>query len=254
MPARQCNSIRQQRDADWPNIIRKLVRSDKCKPTPVILSPSFIWTQAAGGSSQRKVVVLVGGGGVDERGRVHTDRDRGMNRENWERQTREKEVEWWGGHCTTMHWCERQRGEREGVRQGERETLHWQILQWGCLRKKKLASHRHYRSILTDLLLPFLANNSSFSESSDTYPLIHPSLASWTCSASLSSKQKARDKERKGDVRERLDPAMICVSSQRYSSSSHAPLLAASYSLSFCFSISPSRSTHACYCCMATTC
>lgn len=54
----------------------------------------------------------------------------------------------------------------------------------------------------------------------------------------------AGDLERKGEARWRLDRAVISVSSQRYGSSPHAPLLAASYSLSFCFSISPSRSTH----------
>ena len=70
---------------------------------------SFTWTQAAGGSSERK-----GGGGVgawDVRGgHIQTG--------EWtERcQTREKEVTWWGGHCTKCAWWERER-EREGDRE-----------------------------------------------------------------------------------------------------------------------------------------
>lgn len=60
-----------------------------------------------------------GGGGIDERGRTHTDGNKGMNTENWERQIRQREVASRGRHCTSVHLREiereRERGEREGV-------------------------------------------------------------------------------------------------------------------------------------------
>lgn len=121
--------------------------------------------------------------------------------------------------------------------------------------KKNQASHRHYRSILTDLLLPFPASNSYSLPSSHTYPLMRPWPACWVCYAYLSSKNKARDegRNRGGSEGEAGSSYEMCLLSEIQLLSS-APLLAASYSLSFCFSISPSRSTHACSCCMATTC
>lgn len=250
MPARQRNSIRKESYGDWPNMIKKLVWSHKWKSAFVILFllNLFIWTQAAGGSSERM------GRGLDERGRVHNRQGQGNEQRELGKTDEGEGSRMMRGTMHKYAWWESERGEggskwgrvkdRDCIGRFPSEDV------WG---RKKQASHRHYRSILTDLLLLFLANNSSFLDSSDIYPLIHPLLTFWMCQANLSSKQKARDKERNG-ARERLDQAMICVSSRRYSSSPHAPLLAASYSLSFCFSISPSRSTHACSCCMATTC
>lgn len=200
-------------------------------------------------TSSRWLEWVKGGGWLDERGRVHTGS--GMNRENWERQMREREVEWWGGHCTSTNEM-RDRGERVGVR-------------WGWKRETALTDSPGRKSRrLTVIIVPSLQTCCcrllrATPLSCSLQTRIHESIHCWHagCAALTSrrKKQKGRDKEGDGvGARERLDQAMICVSSQRYSSSPRAPLLAASYSLSFCFSTSPSRSTHACSCCMATTC
>ncbi len=73
------------------------MRSHKCKPAPAILFlPNLSYEHEQQVAQERGREGVKEGGLLDERGRVHTDRDRGMNRENWdwERQTREKEVEW----------------------------------------------------------------------------------------------------------------------------------------------------------------
>lgn len=77
---------------------------------------------------------------------------------------------WNGGEDTARVrpvWETEERGREWG--KGERQRLHWQILLQARLRTKKAFAHRHYRSILTDLLLPSPANNSSSLQSSDTY-------------------------------------------------------------------------------------
>lgn len=184
-------------------------------------------------------------GDSDERGRVRARK--GTDSQDGERQT--WEVQWWGGHCTSTGEME-ERGREWG--KGETQGLHWHILIWAHLRAIKPSaspslSFHPYRPVAAvscvQLVVPVGFRHISVNLAVagilgvQRYPL-----------------SEARDLERKGEARRRLDRAAICVSSQRYGSSPHAPLLAASYSLSFCFSISPSRSTHTCSCCMATTC
>lgn len=237
MPARQCNSIKQENDGDWQNMITKLPWSHKWKSASVILFlPNLSY-------EHKQQVAWVKGREGARWERVHTDRDRGMNRENWERQTMEKEVEWWGGHRTSMHG-ERERGEG-GSEVGWRERLHWQIFCCECLRKKS--------SRLTVIIVPssqtcccrFL-RTTPLSRRPQTY--IHEPIYCWhiECARLISHQNKRLEIKRETEARERLWYVSLLRDT--------APLLAASYSLSFCFSTSPSRSTHACSCCMATTC
>lgn len=115
--------------------------------------------------------------------------------------------------------------------------------------KKKKASHHHYRPILTDLLLPSPMSNSPSSPPARMYPSMRPSPARWLVlrvppvERPEPETRTRRDAEGGSEGEAGLSDCEMCRPSEIQLLSS-APLLAASYSLSFCFSISPSRSTH----------
>lgn len=236
MSANQPDSISPESGIDWVNMFITLPCSWKCElPGPRMFHANassrwFKWVNREEGDS-------------NERGRVRARK--GTNSQNGERQT--WEVQWWGGHCTSTGEME-ERG-REGGK-GKTQGPHWHILIWAHLRAIKTSaspslSFHPYRPVAAvfsvQLLVPV-----GFRHVSMNLPIA--GILGVQCYP------LSEAGERKGEARWRLDRAAICVSSQRYGTSPHAPLLAASYSLSFCFSISPSRSTHTCSCCMATTC
>lgn len=89
-------------------------------------------------------------------------------------------------------------------------------------------------------------SNSPSSPSARMYPSMCPSPARWTVLCVPSVERPGRgDMWRRGggEGEAGSSDCEMCLPSEIQLLSS-APLLAASYSLSFCFSISPSRSTH----------
>lgn len=79
MPARQCHSIRKERLTENSDKIGFVAQVE------VSFDLSY---------KHNQLVAQEKGSRFDETGQACSDRDRGANRENWERQTQEREVEW----------------------------------------------------------------------------------------------------------------------------------------------------------------